>query len=323
MGLRFHTNVASLRIQGHLVDIHRRMGAHLEHLASGLRITRASDDAAGLGVSERLRARTRSLAVAARNAQDGIGLIRVAESGVRRLGELLDGLGELTLRALNGTLTADDRDVLDHEYRTLAGEALRLALGTELNGVELLRRPQTIGIQVGTDASGVIDVSVPGLAGMARSLGSWSLAVLDSDEVDGGVAGRTRLERMRRRMAVFERRVNTFAGELGASESRLWAALGEIRSRELSLTAAGSRIRDADHALEASALAREQVRLAGALSATSQARVEPVRALELLRAAGTLARSMAGRRAEGERGSASLLTRGPGSVGQDRRGANL
>src|SRR6185436_12834328 len=133
------------------------------HLSSGLRITTASDDAAGLGISERLRAQVRSLTQAQRNANDGISLVQTAEGALNETSSILIRMRELAVEANNGTTSAADKDTLDQEFQDLIGEIDRIAGATNFNGTQLLDgSTASIAFQVGsgTGANDTISVSL-------------------------------------------------------------------------------------------------------------------------------------------------------------------
>ena len=138
MALVVNTNVASLAAQRNLSINQAQLGRSVERLSSGLRITRAADDAAGLGVSETLRAQIRSINQANRNAGDGISLTQVADGAAATIGSLLSRMRELATQAASGTLGTTERSYLDQEFVSLRSEIDRIATTTEYNGQPLL-----------------------------------------------------------------------------------------------------------------------------------------------------------------------------------------
>ena len=138
MGLRIATNVSSLTSQRHLINTRRLLDRSLERLSSGYRINKAGDDAAGLAISEKLRAKTRGLIQAQRNASDGISLIQVAEGGLEEIQNILVRLRELGVQAASDTIGAQERRYLNEEYQSLKEEVDRIANVTEFNGTVLL-----------------------------------------------------------------------------------------------------------------------------------------------------------------------------------------
>ncbi|MDZ4084337.1 MAG: flagellin FliC, partial [Bdellovibrionales bacterium] len=138
MGLRINTNVASLNAQRNLLGTKWGLDKSLERLSSGYRINRAGDDAAGLAISENLRAQVRGLKQASRNAQDGVSLVQVAEGGLNEVSSILIRLRELAVQAASDTIGPVERQFLNVEYDQLVSEIDRIADATEFNGTQLL-----------------------------------------------------------------------------------------------------------------------------------------------------------------------------------------
>jgi flagellin len=275
MGLRVNTNVFSLNAQRNLVNVTDRLAGNFARLSSGLRIASASDDAAGLGISERMRAQIRSLDQAARNAQDGFSLVQTAEGSLGEQSSNLVRMRELAIQSANGTLNDGDRAVIDTEFQALIEEIDRVANQTTFNGVTLFDgSTATLDLQVGSETGEIItltleDVTSDGLgltgSGVTFDLTSVSnasaaLAVIDSAVDD----------------------VSSFRGALGASQNRLQSTFRSIQSRSENLSAAESRIRDVDVAKETADLTRNSILQQAALSVLGQANVQPQLALSLL-----------------------------------------
>src|SRR5689334_5939685 len=151
MGLRVNTNIASLNSQRHLRLTRQNLDKSLEKLSSGSRINRAGDDAAGLAISENLRAQIRGLSQAERNAQDGVSLVQVAEGGLQEISNILIRLRELAVQAASDTVGPTERKFLNTEYDALMSEIDRIANATEYNRIPLLNGTGSVfDIQVGT-----------------------------------------------------------------------------------------------------------------------------------------------------------------------------
>ncbi|MDX9731182.1 MAG: flagellin FliC, partial [Bdellovibrionales bacterium] len=151
MGLRINTNVASLNAQRNLLGTKWGLDRSLERLSSGHRINRAGDDAAGLAISENLRAQIRGLKQASRNAQDGVSLVQVAEGGLNETSSILIRLRELAVQAASDTIGPVERQFLNVEYDQLVSEIDRIADATEFNGTQLLSGTGSVlDFQVGT-----------------------------------------------------------------------------------------------------------------------------------------------------------------------------
>ena len=141
MGLRVNTNIISLSAQRQLSSITSRLEGNFQRMSSGLRIATASDDPAGLGISERMRAQLKSLSQAARNSQDGVSLVQTAEGALNESTANLARMRELAISAANGTLNTGDRATVDAEFQALVLEIDRIADTTVFNGVKVAFAP--------------------------------------------------------------------------------------------------------------------------------------------------------------------------------------
>jgi len=270
MGLRINTNLAALTAQRNLASITGRLQGNFARLSSGLRIATAADDAAGLGISERMRSQIRSLTAASRNAQDGVSLVQTAEGALAEVDNNLIRMRELAIQASNGTLSSSDRATLDSEFQSLIVEIDRVANQTAFNGVNLLDSAGSLALQVGVQAGETILVSLGdatastlGLAGLGvtSAVGAQSaLAAIDSALDD----------------------VNQTRGGFGATQNRLESAIRSILNTRDNLSAAESRIRDVDVAVETADMLRNSILQQAAVAVLSQANLQPQLALQLL-----------------------------------------
>lgn len=267
MGLRINTNIASLTAQRNLFGVSARLQRNYARLASGLRIATAADDAAGLGISERMRAKIRSYAAAGRNAQDGISLVQTAEGALNEVSNQLSRLRELATQSANGTLTTTDRDTLDLEFQEIKNELLRISDDTEFNGIKLLDNSNSVNIVVGTNG-GAVSVASTDLASIIASLGDVSSLGNASDEL---AAIDTAIDD-----------VSTARGALGATQNRLQSAYSSIQNARENLSAAESRIRDVDIASETADLTRNSILQQAAAAVLGQANSQAQLALSLL-----------------------------------------
>jgi len=272
MGLRVNTNVAALTSQRNLGAVTGRLQGNFARLSSGLRIATAADDAAGLGISERMRGQIRSFTVASRNAQDGVSLAQTAEGALQEVSNNLTRMRELAVQASNGTLTTADRTTLDTEFQALVTEIERVAAETSFNGVNLLDGANTTGldIQVGIASGDTINVSLANAT--SSNLG------IDSSAIDTAANAGTALAAIDTAIDT----VTTARGELGAAQNRLTSSISSILNTRDNLAAAESRIRDVDIATETSDLTRNSILQQAAVSVLSQANVQPSLALSLL-----------------------------------------
>jgi len=277
MGLRVNTNISSIVAQRNLQDVTLRLQKNFSHLASGLRISQAADDAAGLAISERLRAKIRSLQQSIRNANDGISLVQTAEGALSENSNILARMKELAVQARNGTTSSSDRATLDDEFQSLINALSRNATATSYGGVNLLDGNQSeITFQVGDGVASGVDTFTASLADVTTgtlgvnslSLNTSSVGSIDSIIVALGSAIDT---------------VNTARGKFGAAQNRLASTIASLTISVENLTAAESRIRDVDVAYESGDLTRNNILQQAATSILGQANLQPQAALSLLR----------------------------------------
>jgi flagellin len=236
-----------------------------------LRIATAADDAAGLGISERMRGQIRSYTVAMRNAQDGVSLAQTAEGALQEVSNNLTRMRELAVQASNGTLTTTDRATLDTEFQALITEIGRVSSETSFNGVTLLDGTTTsLSIQVGIDANQTIAVSLSDMT--STTLGVNGEDVTSASNASSAIAAID--------AAIDD--VTEARGDLGASTNRMTSAIASILNTRDNLSAAESRIRDVDIATETSDLTRNSILQQAAISVLAQANVQPSLALQLL-----------------------------------------
>ncbi len=272
MGIRINTNVSSINTQRHLYNTTVMFGKSMEKLASGLRINRAGDDAAGLAISEGLKSDIRALNQASRNGADGISLVQTAEGALDEVNNILLRLKELTEQSLNGTLTDTDRGYLDAEYSALLAEIDRIATGTEFNGVSLLDGTLTVDIQVGIGTAATDSVNVA----LATDMDAATLTLTAG--IDTVANATTAMGQIDAAQAT----VVGARGDLGALQNRLEASIRNINMTAENLSAANSRIRDVDVAHETSKLTSYQILQQAGVSILSQANLTTGLAMALL-----------------------------------------
>jgi flagellin len=273
MPLRINQNISSVNAQRGLSQVSSRLEKNYQHLTTGLRIATAADDAAGLGISERLRAQTRSLAQAQRNANDGISLVQTAEGSLNEVSNLLIRMRELAIQANNGTASDGDKDTLDQEFQDLISEVDRIAQSTEFNTIQLLDGSSaSVTFQVGSGTASTDTITV--------DLNSALSSDLSIDTLDISSAGAPTTA-----ITAIDTAIDTISGlrgDLGAAQNRLASTISNIGVSIESLSAAESRIRDVDVAFETADLTRNSILQQAALSILSQANVQPQSALSLL-----------------------------------------
>ncbi|MCC6137175.1 MAG: flagellin FliC [Bdellovibrionaceae bacterium] len=276
MSLRINTNLASINSQRQLFGTNLATQRNLERLSSGYRINRAADDAAGLAISENLRAQIRGMKQANRNANDGISLAQVAEGGLNEISNMLIRMRELAIQSSSDTISDVERGFVDMEFQGLKKEIQRVAEVTEYNGQELLNGlGGAYEIQVGVhndpfqdritfDATNA-DVTLDALGLTSESLAGKepsrnTLAVLDESLT----------------------KVNATRADLGAFQNRLVSTINNLNIAHENLSAANSRIKDADIAEETAELTRNNVMMQANMATLSQANNITNLALKLL-----------------------------------------
>lgn len=276
MGLRINTNVASLNAQRNLIGTKWGLDKSLERLSSGYRINRAGDDAAGLAISENLRAQIRGLKQASRNAQDGVSLVQVAEGGLNEISSILIRLRELAVQAASDTIGPVERQFLNVEYDQLVSEVDRIADGTEFNGTQLLSGTGSIlDFQVGTRNDPNIDrLSFDASKADANSaaLGVNLTSVADKASAQNSLAAID--------SAIVS--VSAMRADFGAIQNRLQSTIGNIAVSVENLSAANSRIRDVDIAEETAEMTKNNILLQAGTSVLAQANQSSNTALALL-----------------------------------------
>jgi len=281
--MRINHNISSMNTQSSLFKTNRDMAKNLEKLSTGLRINRASDDAAGLGVSENLRTQVRGTAQAKKNALDGISALNIAEGAANEISSILQRMRELAVQSANDTLTSSERAYTNQEFGQLAEEIDRIASVTNFNGQDLLSAAtdSRFGIAgsnvlwvdanetVGNDSITItIDTLTAGTEGL-----NVSDDVLNSQT--DSVAAITALDE-----AINS--VNTMRSDLGAYVNRLEHAITNLDVSNTNQQSAESQIRDVDFAHETAQFTKNQILSQSATAMLAQANMVPQGVLQLL-----------------------------------------
>jgi flagellin len=276
MGLRIATNTTALNAQRQMAITRLNLDKSLERLASGSRINHAGDDAAGLAISENLKAQVRGIRQAKRNALDGVSLIQVSEGGLNEISNILVRLRELAIQAASDTIGDVERQFTDREYQSLKQEIDRIANITQFNGTPLLNGKAGIfEIQVGTHNNPILDRVVYN--------GERSDSTLDALKL-GGESTATK-QGAQLSLAVIDDaliRVNSIRADLGAMQNRLQSTINNLAISDENLSAANSRIRDTDMAEETSELTKQNILMQSGISVLGQANQTSSSALKLL-----------------------------------------
>lgn len=276
MGLRIATNVPSLNAQRNLTANNLGQAKSLARLSSGYRINQASDDAAGLAISENLKAKIRGLRQASRNGNDGISLVQVAEGGLNEISAMLVRLRELAIQASSDTVGDTERKFIDVEYQQLKSEIERVSEVTEFNGRDLLNGTGGImDIQIGVQNdpfkdrisfnASAANSTLAALGMTVENCASKEAAQVSISAVDNALVS-----------------VNAIRANFGAMQNRLTSTVNNLAISDENYNAANSRIRDADIAAESAELTRHSILLNSGVSVLQQANNIQQLALKLL-----------------------------------------
>ncbi|MFN6147194.1 MAG: flagellin [Planctomycetota bacterium] len=274
MGLRVNTNIAAINAQRNLATVTDNVTGNFRRLSTGLRISTAADDAAGLAISERLRSQVRSLDQAKRNANDGISLVQTAEGALNEVSSILTRLRELAIQSSNGSVSNQDKETLDQEFQSLVSEVNRIGRSTEFSGIKLLDgSASSVSFQVGLGTTSGIDT-------LSVSLSPALSTTLSLSSLDIGSGGATTTAITNIDAAINS--ISALRGTLGAVQNRLGITVSNLSITTENLTAAESRIRDVDVAYETAMLTRNSILQQASISVLAQANVQPQSALRLL-----------------------------------------
>lgn len=276
MGIRINTNMMSINAHRNLRSSQMAMESTSQKLSSGSRINKSADDAAGLAISENLGAQIRSFKQSARNAQDGISFIQVAEGGMNETGNMIVRLRELAVQSASDTVGQKERGYLEKEAQQLKLEIERIAQGTEYNGQNLLNGSgEVMDFQIGIKNNEFLDrISYdPSTTNVSLdSLGLTDVSIADKESSQQTLAS------LDDSLTV----LNNNRSSLGALQNRLNSTISNTEVAVENLSAAKSRIKDADVASQSAELARTSIMLQSGVSVLAQANQSQAMALKLI-----------------------------------------
>ena len=276
MGLRINTNVTSLSAQRTLSANNAEQAQSLGKLSSGSRIVRSADDAAGLAISEKLKAQIRGVNQAERNANDGISMIQTAEGGLNEASNILVRLRELAVQSSSDTVGESERKFTDLEYQNLKSELERISQVTEFNGKKLLNgQGDKYDFQIGINNDDFQDRIKFDSAKMSAGLESLGIAELAVTSKESSQESLAKID-----MAI--QNVSGQRAELGAVQNRLTSTINNLQTSSENLSAANSRIRDTDFAAETAKNTKMNILTNAGTSVLSQANAQGQAALKLL-----------------------------------------
>src|SRR3712207_4227150 len=275
MGLRIQNNVEAFNAHRQLTGTAAKAAKAMEKLSSGFRVNRAADDAAGLAISEKMRAQIGGLAQAQRNANDAISLVQTGEGALNEVHSMLQRVRDLRVQYDSGTLSTEDQDAIEAEVKALATEINDITTKTEFNGINLLSSSAAQSFQVGANEGDTISMDAVTLSGTiaagglseitALSGGASTFSTVDLDELDDAI-----------------KNVSTTRSSFGAVQNRLEHRLNNLATYQENLVASESRIRDVDMAAEMVNFTKLGILQQAGTSMLAQANQAPQGVLSLL-----------------------------------------
>ena len=270
--MRINTNLNAMIATNQMSKNTALAGSSMEKLSTGLRITKAGDDAAGLAVSEKMRAQIRGMEQAERNVQDGISMVQTAEGALEEAGNIAQRMRELGIQAGNDTLAPEDRTKVKEELKQLQDEMTKIADETKFNGKQLLNTAGTFTIQAGANSE-TRTIKTENLSSIASKLSLTSTTISTSSEAQSFV---TKVDEALKS-------INDARSALGAMQNRLEYTASNLTTSTENLTAAESRIRDVDVAKEMVTLSKLNILNQASQAMVSQAKQQPENVTQLLR----------------------------------------
>ncbi len=271
--MRINTNLNAMIATNQMSKNTALAGSSMEKLSTGLRITKAGDDAAGLAVSEKMRAQIRGMEQAERNVQDGISMVQTAEGALEEAGNIAQRMRELGVQAGNDTLSNEDKSKVKEELLQLQDEMKKISEETKFNGKQLLNAAGTFTIQAGANSE-TRTVKTADLSSIAKNIGlTSSTNISSSSDAQSFVT----------KVDDALKAINSARSDLGAMQNRLEYTANNLTTSTENLTAAESRIRDVDVAKEMVTLSKLNILNQASQAMVSQAKQQPESVSQLLR----------------------------------------
>lgn len=260
-------NINAMNAHRNLAYASTQQGKSSEKLSSGYRINRAADDAAGLSISQKMRAQITGLDQGARNTQDGISLVQTADGAMNEVSDMLTRMKSLATQANNGTYNTSDLAAMDSEYQSLTKAINNIANQTTFNGINLLNNSSaTVNIQYGGDASNTVSISMANISSLSLgAVSSTTAAASALTAIDTAVG-----------------QVNTARSQFGAAQNQLEHIYNNVSTTHENMQAAESRIRDTDMASEMMNYTKWNILVQSSTSMLAQANQAPQSVLQLL-----------------------------------------
>ena len=268
--MRINTNLNAMIATNQMSKNTALAGSSMEKLSTGLRITKAGDDAAGLAVSEKMRAQIRGMEQAERNVQDGISMVQTAEGALEEAGNIAQRMRELGVQAGNDTLSDEDRTKVKEELTQLQDEMKKISEETKFNGKQLLNTAGTFTIQAGANSE-TRTITTADLSSIANGLSTITIS--------SSAQAQSFVENVDKALTS----INDARSALGAMQNRLEYTANNLTTSTENLTAAESRIRDVDVAKEMVTLSKLNILNQASQAMVSQAKQQPESVSQLLR----------------------------------------
>lgn len=273
--LTVNTNIASLNAQRNLSKSQTALNQAMSRLSSGLRINSAADDAAGLAISEGMKAQVNSMNQDIRNANDGVSLVQTAEGALNEVSNILNRMRVLTTQASTGTVAQSQRSYIKGEFSQLGAEITRIASATNFNGIKLTgSAAASVNIQVGTGNNAFDTIGVKLTAMDASTIG------IHVSQFGTGSAGSA--QGMLAAIDTAISKVSAQRAVLGATQNRLQSVINNLQVASQNTSAAQSQIADADIAAETANMTRANILVQAGTAILAQANQAPQAALKLL-----------------------------------------
>lgn len=276
MGMRISTNTAAINAQRTMITSQREINKSMSQLASGSRINKAADDAAGLAISENLKSQIRSLSQAGRNANDGISMVQTAEGGLSEISNILTRMRELGVQASSDTVGEKERGFLDKEIQQLKSEMQRITQTTRFGETKLIDGSGDVfDFQVGINNDPEADRISFNAGETNATIDSLGVSGFDFSSKSGAQEALAQIDEA-------QTQVNGFRAGLGAIQNRLQSTVDNLGVQHENISAANSRIRDTDVAAATADMTRSSILLSANTSVLSQANSIPNAAMKLI-----------------------------------------
>ena len=279
--MRIQHNITALNAHRNLYNNNSSVGKNLEKLSSGYRINRAGDDAAGLAISEKMRAQISGLDMAKKNAEDGVSLVQTAEGALTEVHSMLNRMVELATQSANGTYSSANRSEMQKEINQLRSEIDRIGTATKFNGISLFSANNSITLHVGESGASYnqLKVSFSALSvmalGIASTTGTGTTTAMSITTTTGAKAAISAIN------AAIDK-VSSMRSTFGALQNRLEHTINNLGVQHENLSAAESRIRDVDMAKEMMAYTKNNILVQASQAMLAQANQVPQGVLQLL-----------------------------------------